>query len=214
MDSIEYPCQTPSSKARGMYAPIPRYATTGSFSTGITMGWTESPPYLCCFTETACDLANKALNKNQHFPEHRLEPRASAGGGKASLDSSRDNYLERPVMDSHQKSAHTRPMAYLEVFVDGFCGLGKDHKMNSLKKNRGKTSCMSSTPYSDQRTMSPARSQFPLANLTRRMLCGKTKRGVLAGTMQLSQNISWWLITNMTKSWRLLVPHSCRSGPV
>jgi hypothetical protein len=29
------------------------------------MGWAESPPFLCCFTDTACDLANMELRHNK-----------------------------------------------------------------------------------------------------------------------------------------------------
>ena len=38
----------------------------------LTMGWQNSPPTFCGFSETACDVANSRLYK-RHAPPHRLE---------------------------------------------------------------------------------------------------------------------------------------------
>jgi hypothetical protein len=38
----------------------------------LTMGWKNSPPTFCAFSETACDVANARLYK-RHAPPHRLE---------------------------------------------------------------------------------------------------------------------------------------------
>jgi hypothetical protein len=37
------------------------------------MGWTDSPPFFCVFTETICDLTNEELTKNVRYPKHTLE---------------------------------------------------------------------------------------------------------------------------------------------
>ena len=44
-----------------------------AFPLDLPMGWTESPPFFCAFTETACDLANQDLRKNVRAPPHPLE---------------------------------------------------------------------------------------------------------------------------------------------
>jgi hypothetical protein len=38
----------------------------------LTMGWTNSPPTFCAFSETTCDVANSRLYR-RHAPPHRLE---------------------------------------------------------------------------------------------------------------------------------------------
>jgi hypothetical protein len=50
-----------------------------AFPLVIPMGWTESPPFFCKFTETACDLTNEAFRKNRQYPAHPLEDKAGKG---------------------------------------------------------------------------------------------------------------------------------------
>ena len=43
----------------------------------IPMGWTESPPWFCAFTETIADLTNMDLYRNKRVPPHHLGPQAA-----------------------------------------------------------------------------------------------------------------------------------------
>ena len=47
-----------------------------AFPLALPMGWVESPPYFTAVTETACDLANAAIQHSDHMPRHRLEEAA------------------------------------------------------------------------------------------------------------------------------------------
>ena len=43
----------------------------------LPMGWTESPPWFCAFTETVADLTNVELQRNKRVPTHPLEESAA-----------------------------------------------------------------------------------------------------------------------------------------
>jgi hypothetical protein len=100
------------------------------------MGWTESPPYFCASTETACDLANDTLQTNARYPEHPLKARAGASDGGPNPDPGFDTLPECPITQSHRRRLKPKPVAYVDVFVDDFCGLGQDHKMSPLVNQR------------------------------------------------------------------------------
>jgi hypothetical protein len=107
-----------------------------AFPLVLPMGWTESPPFFCCFTETACDLANEELRHNKRSPSHPLEEKAGAADHKPNPDRGHDEGAKRATPLSHQPGLKKRPMAYVDVFVDDFCGVGQDHPMNPLKNQR------------------------------------------------------------------------------
>lgn len=48
-----------------------------AFPLALPMGWTESPPYFCAFTETIADLANAHINQRADPLPHRLEREAA-----------------------------------------------------------------------------------------------------------------------------------------
>jgi hypothetical protein len=47
-----------------------------AFPLVLPMGWTNSPPFFCVFTETICDLTNEGLQKNVRYLRHPLETTA------------------------------------------------------------------------------------------------------------------------------------------
>jgi hypothetical protein len=148
-----------------------------AFPLVLPMGWTDSPPFFCLFTETICDLANEELRKNVRHPEHPLEkiagttdfedcPQAGPVVEEAQdvtmtspedtkldvaktipADTSRDVTKTPPadttknphlgnIPRSHRANLRTKPTAYLDVFVDDFCGEGQDSRMNPLQNQR------------------------------------------------------------------------------
>jgi hypothetical protein len=107
-----------------------------AFPLVLPMGWTESPPFFCKFTETACDLTNEAFRKNRRYPPHPLEDKAGKGDDGPNPDGTADHWKKRPIPKSHQRSLYSRPLAYMDVFVDDFCGQGQDHPQNPLVNQR------------------------------------------------------------------------------
>jgi hypothetical protein len=102
----------------------------------LPMGWTESPPFFCCFTETICDLVNEGLRKNIRFPAHRLETHANAQDFAKNPDTGHATEPLRPVTASHSQRLRKKPTAYVDVLVDDFCGVGQDIRMNPLANQR------------------------------------------------------------------------------
>ncbi|CAJ1944713.1 unnamed protein product [Cylindrotheca closterium] len=91
------------------------------------MGWTESPPWFCAFTETVANLTNVDLQQNKRVPPHPL------GRAAAITDFEvRDTQVARPTPKSHQPLTFQRPLKKMEVFVDDFVGMGQDHPSNPL----------------------------------------------------------------------------------
>ena len=91
-----------------------------AFPLALPMGWVESPPYFTAFTETACDLANSALQvpqSRQHTTVHRLEtvsntPPADAEPTFAPIQPC------APAPTLHQSGRP--PVAGVDVYVDDF----------------------------------------------------------------------------------------------
>ena len=97
----------------------------------LPMGWTESPPWFCAFTETIADLTNIDLKQNKRVPPHHLEE--AAGVTDFAV---RDETAERPIPRSHQPLTYQRPLKRMEVFIDDFLGMGQDHPSNPLRNQR------------------------------------------------------------------------------
>ncbi|CAJ1941626.1 unnamed protein product [Cylindrotheca closterium] len=85
------------------------------------MGWTESPPWFCAFTENVANLTNVDLQHNKRVPLHPLGRAAAVTDFEV-----RDTQVVRPIPKSHQ------PLKKMEVFVDDFVGMGQDHPSNPL----------------------------------------------------------------------------------
>lgn len=97
----------------------------------LPMGWTESPPWFCAFTETIADLTNDDLKKNKRYPSHPLEEKASITDFQGD-----DKKPSRPIPKSHQRLLYRRPLKKMEIFVDDFVGIGQDHPSNPLTNQR------------------------------------------------------------------------------
>jgi hypothetical protein len=96
-----------------------------AFPLALPMGWVESPPYFTAMTETACDLANQALQSNMPavprerlHVEHRLEQVADTAPAEAA---------HPPVTPPGGRpttttlAGHSRlPVAAVDVYVDDF----------------------------------------------------------------------------------------------
>jgi hypothetical protein len=97
----------------------------------LPMGWTESPPWFCAFTETIADLTNVDLQRNKRVPAHPL------GEAAAITDFAvQDEQAVRPIPKSHKPLTYQRPLKKMEVFVDDFVGMGQDHPSNPLTNQR------------------------------------------------------------------------------
>jgi hypothetical protein len=107
-----------------------------AFPLVLPMGWTESPPFFCAFTETICDLTNEALRKHQRFPAHHLEERAGREDFQPNTELGRDPFPQRPISVSHKRRLYEQPMALMDVFVDDFCGIGQQSTQNPLRNQR------------------------------------------------------------------------------
>ena len=82
-----------------------------AFPLVLPMGWTESPPWFCVFTETICDLANAEIHKNLRLPAHPLEAQAGTLDFAATPDASggQDTPVRpRPNWQSIPQSHHCR----------------------------------------------------------------------------------------------------------
>jgi hypothetical protein len=102
----------------------------------LPMGWTDSPPYFSMFTETVCDLTNEDFRTNKRYPAHHLEEQAGIDDFCDNKDSGPDSEPIRPTPWSHATRVAKKPTAYMDVFVDDFCGVGQDSKMNPLVNQR------------------------------------------------------------------------------
>jgi hypothetical protein len=107
-----------------------------AFPLVLPMGWTESPPFFCAFTETICDLTNEALRKHQRFPPHHLEHRVGKADLQPNAELGTDPFPQRPISVSHQDKLYAQPVALMDVFVDDFCGVGQQSRQNPLRNQR------------------------------------------------------------------------------
>ena len=116
--------------------PIPGLGSLVAFPLTLPMGWTESPPYFCAFTETTCDLINDDLRRNIRYPLHPLEHLAGIRDGSLPDDWNGTPLVQRPVTASHQPHLASRPLAYSDIYMDDFLGMGQDHPSNPLVNQR------------------------------------------------------------------------------
>ena len=116
--------------------PILNGVSLVAFPLVLPMGWTESPPFFCKFTETACDLANRDMRHNHRWPPHPLEPLAGKADFRANPDCGFDNHPLRPTPLSHIPLLAHRPLAMIDVFVDDFLGFGQHTPHNPLPNQR------------------------------------------------------------------------------
>ncbi len=116
--------------------PIAGQPAMVAFPLVLPMGWTESPPFFCEFTETACDLINEDLRRNIRYPEHPLEGAAGAADGLDHPDHGQDTHEKRPTPRSYAKKLYTKPLARCDVFVDDFMLLNQESPSNPRRNQR------------------------------------------------------------------------------
>lgn len=116
--------------------PIGKIQRPIAFPLVLPMGWVESPPFFCAFTETAADLANLALRRNLRFPPHPLEDLANSPRPKP------DAFPQTALQHTPSECApdtqfpRTRPLSSVDVYVDDFVGIGQEHPSNPLENQR------------------------------------------------------------------------------
>jgi len=86
----------------------------------LLMGWAYSPPYFCAFTETAADLANRALDTQQPPPWHPL------------VTTSQLTDLPLPQATAFSTLAvhppnlqHAQPLSYVDIYIDDFLAVAQ-----------------------------------------------------------------------------------------
>ncbi|KAI2499906.1 hypothetical protein MHU86_14576 [Fragilaria crotonensis] len=99
-----------------------------AFPLALPMGWVESPPYFTALTETACDLANAALQVcptlSRLKQAHRLEAVANTPPPDAvPCTHAKQTGTSRSTLSTH---GHP-PVASVDVYVDDFLLLAQTH---------------------------------------------------------------------------------------
>ena len=106
------------------------------FPTVLPMGWVESPPGFCAFTETACDLANLDLKAGKRQPPHKLEevaatpppdnlqpappPKPEDVGLPPTFRRPKTCVPQPPI--SILPTNHAKPLSYWDVYMDDYLG--------------------------------------------------------------------------------------------
>lgn len=96
-----------------------------AFPLTLPMGWVESPPYFTSATETACDLANRALRTGLHpqrAPHRLTQLAASTPPSGAALPAARytTNKAWGLANAAFGLSPALPPLASVDVYVDDF----------------------------------------------------------------------------------------------
>jgi hypothetical protein len=85
----------------------------------LPMGWKESPPYFCAFTETVTDSTNHDLAAdNPQYPTH---PLLAASQAHPATQSSHFNPEAMLPIGQHDAP----PLSYTDVYMDDFCLLAQ-----------------------------------------------------------------------------------------
>ena len=97
----------------------------------LPMGWTDSPPWFCAYTETVADLTNEDLRRNKRFQPHPSAELAGAADFKVE-----DAHATRTIPKSHKNRLLKRPLRKVEIFVDDFISMGQESPQNPLENQR------------------------------------------------------------------------------
>jgi hypothetical protein len=93
----------------------------------LPMGWKESPPFFCAFTETCTDLANHFMTPQPHHPYHDVVHRSIS-------EPSVSSFLPAATWP-HNPHPPTTPLAYVDVYLDDFMALAQPPHMQSTMNN-------------------------------------------------------------------------------
>ena len=87
----------------------------------LQMGWSESPPFFCAATETACDVALKTIEQNASLDPHPME----------------NILLNSPAVATLPKSSDLKTSKFvklLEVYINDFIGLIQASSIEELQR--------------------------------------------------------------------------------
>jgi len=93
----------------------------------LPMGWKESPPFFCAFTETCTDLANNITVSQVNHPYHQVLQQSIS---QPSISS----FLPEATWP-HNPHPPTTPLAYVDVYLDDFMALAQPPHMQSTMNN-------------------------------------------------------------------------------
>ncbi len=114
-----------------------------AFPLSLPMGWTESPPYFCAFTETVADITNERILKWRRPPRHHLEQSANtlpvsaptAEPAPAPL-ASVPPAVPQPTVRNPLLPQRQRILGGVDIFVDDFIGIaqGSTRRLNRIRR--------------------------------------------------------------------------------
>jgi hypothetical protein len=113
-----------------------------AFPLALPMGWTESPPYFCAFTETIADVANERILKWRRPPRHPLERAANTTSLHQAPKVSKpavSTTIPATIQPRHRNSLlpnQQRILGAIDVFVDDFIGAaqGSPRRLNRIRR--------------------------------------------------------------------------------
>lgn len=98
-----------------------------AFPITLPMGWTDSPPYFCAFTETIVDVCNEAVRAQRfHNPVHPMEYLATQPQLQPT-ERPNDHTTDAPLPCSDNlmrplAGSSSQPLAQVDVYVDDIIG--------------------------------------------------------------------------------------------
>ena len=95
-----------------------------AFPLVLPMGWVNSPPAFCAATETSADIANAFIRSGKEPDTHSLD--AMAGRMDQMVTEPKDPNIPDITRDPClPEGVSTRPLEYVDVFVDDFLALAQ-----------------------------------------------------------------------------------------
>jgi hypothetical protein len=94
----------------------------------LPMGWAQSPPYFCSFTETCADIANSALRHNTTLVPHPAEgcTQVQLLPAQLHLDTSQQPWQAVPP---------SQPLSYVDVYIDDFLLAAQRHQITRTMRS-------------------------------------------------------------------------------
>jgi len=109
--------------------PIPGHRHLVGIPLCLPMGWRNSPPFFCAFTETACDLANHALaERPKNVSAHPL----AIPSQKHTVP--RDPNFHHTIVHPPTIDYNTPPLATTDVYLDDFIGISQSPTADTVLK--------------------------------------------------------------------------------
>jgi hypothetical protein len=79
----------------------------------LPMGWSQSPPYFCSFTETCADIANTALQHHSALAPHPAERYTQIHPLPTTMTS-------QASQQPWQATPPSQPLSYVDIYIDDF----------------------------------------------------------------------------------------------